>query len=929
MNVEIIDIANFATKDDKIYFYIISQLFNATPLDEILPYWEATEKDVIKAMAIMESVLRVHMIRNSLVTNHNMAKIYRGEKDKIHPSEFFTAIQDLAQAYISPMWSEYFRSLYNVKAFFEGEIDTLASTKSDPKIEERTREMRNFYKHINLNVKYFVTFPNVLMFAYFAKVFKYSEDIYLWWIDAFLTIDADIILQEYLKGKLPPLFLFTNYEDDNVGIDSVEVMYSVYFAIQQNLFELYGVDPLDWLKRFVDSYLLPKKEVLRKWSKELRKHHEGKSSYEKFIDVCEKVSQFRAGETLREKSLTTTSPRGIFEHTFHGRMGQITKEKSDLEKVLGINDHYDGALAEALEVIRSDIDPRLNSILLLRGIFKKVFVQAVSREGTVVTQSQVIAKIDDEIKAITDLRDEIFDLSVDIEEKLSNCLLSLDREEHLRQSEVLRMEHDYLEQIYIALAALNELPHDGKTVAELSSQFSDDRLFQSEFYADMPKDVDLLTSVREVLMRKSHMNIAFAMINGYEENTPTPLIAKDNTGRYFYRLRGHDTALRFIHYVKYGFNGAKVSLQSDQIEIKYPTTYKELFTEFINWRTGKKNWIRKVDFLPSKELSYEENLRGFRTSALIYILNEDGSSLGAYAWSDYYGYFYSGTTRAARRIMQSKVAVYKMRYQMELDPIKRVNCDSECLEQKHLTMKEESKSLLDYSKRLIENTNINGITDFDEVVLEHYDSDSFYSAFHSGPTYMFTEYNGMGHHVFTALADDIYTFMTAYHLGKYSTYRGIRPGAEAEANGKPPASSMGPGEDEINEIFHSRINYWREAEKYYQTLERQDRELLIPIDPDVLAYINSSVTWRIKTEMRMIDAFENAIKEYAVESMDDAQPFYFSQSIGHRGHDIILREKVRSGYHTILRGFNDKTHSIFLPEEFKGNFKWETTADDR
>ncbi len=930
LNIKTVDLAKLETKDEQIYYYVASLLYQNTSFEEVLPYWESTSKDGKRMIEILDSMMRVHLIHNTLITNVSMSNIYRSEQsEKLHPSEFMHQIRGLSDGKITPLWMEYWRSVNNIRSFFEGEIDgRLSGVTGDKEIAAATAGMRDFFDYLPLNVKYLVTYPNLLMFAYYAKVLNYKEKIYIPFFRDSIEINADIILQEYLKGTLSPIFRFTNYEGDNDGIDQVEVMYSIYFAMQLNLFELYGVDPLDWFKRFVDSYLLPKKEVLRDWSKKLRGNlgrsgpnkEKSVTLYTSTMEECKQVKNFREGRTYRP-ILTKISPKQAFRWTFRGRLSQRSSNLAKLSEVLGGNANYKSAVPEALEIIRSDVDPHLSAILLIKNIMSKVF-KGAKIKGKLTTFNDMLPLINDEVEAITSIRNEIIQSSNILDSTITDCLLTLDREEHLRQAELLQMELEFIRIVYIALDALNNLEHENKPILQLRNEYPDARIWSEPFFTELPDAGYLYSSINVLLNEKSHYTKAFTAISGYEKNFE-PLIGIDNRGSYFLSYYGYDVAIRFANYLKHGFNEMGVSLEADMIEVEYPTTYKEFYADFVNWRRGKDDWQRKIDFMPSSELSFEQNLKNFQTGAILYITNSDGSELGIYKWTSFYDWQFS-VSQQIRRLIQSRVAAHRLKFESEIDPKKRALCDDACIAKEKNQMRIQSKSILDLSKRAIKHVSINGMTDFDLKLLEHYDDNTFYGL-RKGPTYLFSEYNASGVPIIIEMADDAYTYMTAYHLGKYSEYRGIRPGAEKSSSDKPEDDST----NLTNLIFHQRMNYWSKAKTFYKTLERQERELLLDIDPEVLSYINFSVTWRIQTEIRLIEAFEDAIEDYEINHMAGAKPLWFRTSLDPYFSTSILRGKVRSDYHSKIRDFNDKTRGIFLPKEFVGDFNWETIEIER
>ena len=811
------------SQDQLLYFYVLRQAFANRPKDEVHSFWDISAKDPMQLMEYIEHFARVFMVNATAMTNLKMAEMFkRIDAGLVDPNQLLKHSIDEANAKVGPIWMEYYARVGQLKDFFEQNIEPQGGLDPESELGKRTREMRDFFDHLHRNVKFLVTYPNMIMLAYYAKKVGYSERIKLPYLRFPITLDGNLIMQELMEGKIPPLFLFTNYEGDGEALDRLEVMYAMYFAVKSDLLTLYNVDPVDWFEKISAAYIQEDQVILQDWSDRMTARTKPNSPFGELAKICTALEKAKSG-TLSEahRIINPLAVKNINSNVLYGRLGMYAREPLlSTIKAVSPAGNYDEMIAEGLEIIRSDIDPKLRNIMLIRSVYARTDVDQVRR-------GKVLAKMDNLLSRIEHLRRGVLARSMLYENTVGKCVLDLSEEEWRRRGEMFNMELEFQGLVFTALAALNDLVDRRLDSTEALRASTDHPIWKLSFFDALDPKLRLYESVRKLFKARGGFRQAFKEIVKYEQDYDhlggIREIENRHSGNfhYFYRFRYLDMYPRLATYVTEGFNGVEVSLKMDKVEANYPETLKDFREQVAGWQMSYMDLNKKFSYFGKDEmdLSFEERRDQFVTSVM-----QKFSS-----FTREWFFYIHGMAAVERRWMQTMVALQKLKYEIELDPLKQLDCDRDCIDDIRNQMAIDALELIYRDVDFLRQDNLNQIVD-DESILGWLGRISYRSWPKAGPYYLFARDNI--HQDYVALTDDTYTYLTSYHLGKWSKYRGYRPMAENIASNDHRHDEGGMGMMSEADLKY-RASPFERTKGIYLSLKKQKQRLQLHVDQSV------------------------------------------------------------------------------------------------
>ncbi|MGE0525775.1 MAG: hypothetical protein AB7P49_01850, partial [Bdellovibrionales bacterium] len=262
-HVKPIDIENLISTKSRdlaaILFY--ARIFDLRPQAQQKNLWQIAQINDLKALEYLESMLKVTFLDRILFTNGEMANFFLREyqHDGSNSSELLEDAQRFADQNLTPVWKDYLSRVNLLEKFFAEELEIRAKAQNNnTALVSGARQLRRLFTVFNPSIKYLVTYPNMIMLGYYASKLRLkteSETIF----QSTLEINKDLILHNLMEGHLMPMFIFTSYPPDAAAqttapIDSVQMLWSLYFAIVTDLPRLYGISAKDFLNVFFKGY---------------------------------------------------------------------------------------------------------------------------------------------------------------------------------------------------------------------------------------------------------------------------------------------------------------------------------------------------------------------------------------------------------------------------------------------------------------------------------------------------------------------------------------------------------------------------------------------------------------------------------------------------------------------------------------------------
>ena len=888
-------------QDQLIYFYITSRLFSLEPLESVMPLWKATAQSPEAFRAISENYVRMFFGHSAMATHLKMSQGLRGiGQSGLSQSQVLTKFIESGRADVSPLWEDFFRRVGRLRAFYEREVEQRHRQSQDKPLLAKIQSGVDFYTYLPKSVKYVVTYPNLLMFAYYAKKYDYRETFEGMFGGSSITLDANIVIEDMLGGKVPPLFVFTNDTDKFEPISRFEMTYALYYALRGGLIDLYEVDAADWYQRIGDAYLTRPRDRLRSWAKSLDDLKSQGRFYKDFEQVCAVASGASAGHFPDINFVTVESIRY---YTLEGRISDRSKPRmlEFLRLLQPGNPKSVDHLPEALELIRSDLNPRLRDLRLIRSLLA----------GSGASDS-LLKSLDQTLADADQLRAFVLSAVDSLDQLARNCIFDLARLEQKRQYELYSMEREFQRHVHLAVHALNTLPGaDTESVLELRAR-GDHPIWAEPFFSSLRPDLGLAEASRLLLDERSGLARAARVIRGYSEDlSQKGGIQRGRNGSYSYVFRRTDLFLRLLSYLETGYNQSKISFAADQPRVVYPETLGELRQKVDSFNTPHTADIRVAT---SGDISLVRSLEMFRFS-----LSREFREATADRW------FFNkyDSLRYLRRWLRTGASLYKLKSQMATDPMAAAQCDSACKADKREVMRSEAVRLANLNLKVFNYLNTPATDLEQQNALKFFSEPTFFSDFTQGPAGLFTNISG-GDYRYFALADETFSYVTSQHLGSKLALRSLRPQVDKEivdTESTRVEHPSGGSMDLTQDDFVHRPDYFGEAFTAFEsTLRKQTETLLFPIESEVLAGMNAYFTDFIATEMRLAETFiQVSQQEFSRVAVPPMQFHHYEESFA---HPYWISPSLLGAYLEEMRIFNSKTLNQYLPEELRAERRW-------
>lgn len=851
--------------------FFLSRLFDLRqPLRERY-LWNIAKLEPIKAMEMIEAFVRVTMIDRTLDTHKKMADFYRRyQRDGGAKSEMLYETMKFADVNLSPKWKDYVTRIQQIELFFAEEIERRHSNEKSGELSERILKMRNFFEQLNPSIKYMATYPNMIMFAYFAA--KANLNFYVTtFFGSKIEITKELVMHDLMEGKLAPMFLFTSFRSNesrrnSEGIDSVQVLWALYFAMAMDLPRLYDISADEFLGTFISTYKTRTDNHMRRLITYHEKLLAPNSEINQLLSICS------APQNAQNVFVNQFDMDRLKYLTFLGEFGQYSRPplKSAIDAHNPSKQFLPNSLDEAIEVLRSDVDPKLRRLFLIKSAYK------LARS----TDQAALAQIDSLMAESLGMRTRLLESSRLLIEQLPACMIQMRDIEQRRRRELLNMEIAYMTKVQSALSVMQSSANEQAAVVALKAD---------PFFAELDTTKPLIQSLNDLLAAKSGMENAFNSIAEYRSNYQLyGGFQKESSGRIYFHHRGSDLMVRLATFAMYGFNGTQIGDRIDRLKIVLPASMKEL--EIKTRGTFSRAEAVQLFASPSDRV-LRTALAHFRAHI---------------QWpADIHG-----ATPIFRSFIRESTALYKFNFLGDLDLENEINCVGPCEARKIQDARAGAETLILQSRSFLEKLRFN---EPDRALLRLFDAPSFYNfdnstSWSSGPRYLFVNDNIQQD--LNGMTDEAFIYLTSMSLGNEPKFRGLRPGAESEWVQKSDDNAKFFREDAIikaDELMR-RTNYFDRSQSYYLSLRDKQDLLIFPIPQDIDRQITLFHSLLIMSDLRLSELFVESVSQW---SRSNPLPVVqFTTLIDGRVISPITSSMVGS-YRAQIDQFHELTSGVF------------------
>lgn len=852
----------------------LSRLYDLRQPSREMYLWNLAKLEPLEAMKLIEAFVRVTMVDRALSTHKMMAQHYkRYEFDSGSGSDLFDETMKVAEQQVAPQWKDYISRLSRIEDFFKATYEDRFASNDETPVSKETKRIRTMFDELNPSIKYFVTYPNMLMFGYYAAKHKLNMafrdmagTIYL--------INDQLILFDLMEGKTPPLFVFTSFKAAESkrnfdGIDSVQMMWALNFTMVMDLPGIYGIPGDEFMDRFITTYksktdknlvdLINKQEELTKSSGDLRR----------LYDYC---SVEEGGPRIVDYTLEL---RNLSKLTFMGQLSEesISYLRPAVQAAANSNTKsLQSAFDEALETLRSDVDPKMRRLFLMRSAFQ----QARS------TDAATLAKIDQKMRDTLGYRNRLLSMTRDLIQKLPPCMLKMRNVEERRTREVVKMEIAFTKYVQDALNAFEGVSSEAVGLAKLKAS--------NAFFASLDTTKPADQALNDHFIRATGLDYAFSRIVDSEgEYRTNGGFQRKDDGSLTFIYRRNDLILRMAMYLDRGFDGQTISFPNFRPNISWPQDTR-VFTKNLGGSPSNLSVQAGVGSTVSERL-----LKTFGTYTTL--LQRP-----------------TATVVAFRHFLRLASALFKFDYLGNLDLSAVANCDQACKDQRKEEARQRSLALLDYSRSMLDAFNLNQedfyiLNSFKTFTYFNFTNESYNSK--RTPESLFADSNyaqdliGMG--------DEVFTYLTSIRLGHQPLFRELRP--TAEKTWFTPENDNG-GADGVatSDELMTRSDPYYMASKYYLSFVDKAKLLQFKIDPSIDRQIELFHTHQIRSDMEMAEIFTNAASEW--ESKNTIPLVQFATKMAPQRMKVLSTSLV-GNYREQMRRFNESTQFTFATPELQ------------
>lgn len=795
----------------------LSRVFNLRPVAPEKYLWKFSGLSDERALEIIESFVRVTLVDRTIVTHKRMAEgfkeiVARGRVNQ----ELLDDTMRFATENLTPMWRDYVSRIQKIEEFFNEQIERPHQAESGTDLGLKIQHVRNMFEELNPNIKIMATYPNLFMLGYYAAKMNLRMIVEGMGGVRF-EINKDLVMHDLMEGSMPPLFQFTAFrasegKRNEEKLDQVQVLWALHYAMAMDIPGIYGIKADDFLSTFVSAYKARSDKRLRDMIKRQDDLLREGTDLPRLLEYCQsaensvrripinlQLAQLRGAVVMGEvgeKSLTpllTASSMFSYEH-----------------KAIQL------AFDESIETIRSDVDPQLRRLYLIKAAMQ----EAKS------TDPKQLETIDVLIDETIELRNRVVESTRSLIDGLPDCMLKMHDFEETRRRELLNMEIAHLKYVQIALQTVSGRVNEAEGLQLLKDG--------GGFFKDLDTSLPAEKALNQLFEKATHFEFAFNQIKDYREDYHAKAgFRRRGSGQLYYSLRREDMLVRVALNMMNGFDGAVISGRFDDLRIVWPNSLKEFITVLGNPISGK---------------SYEAHFGALPGDAIL--------RTGLIVFRDSFSWLTdrSDSIKYYRAMLRMRTAMMKFDYIRDLK--------GEDGEAREIRFKAQTEDLLNLTVRMLNQLSLRA---GDPDLLGLFDAPAFYNIagansgnYIFGPQALFVKSSTTGE--LLGLADEGFLYVTSVRLGFTPYFRHLRDLDSSIWEYVPPEGNRGTVVS--SEQLITRTNYIDRSRSYYKSLRDQDRLLLFSMPEDIKKQINDFQFYMIHADLKMSEDFVKNAEEW-------------------------------------------------------------------
>lgn len=823
-----------------------------------------------QSVDMIDSIVRVSLVDRMLRTHKMMAKVYRdslanGRAD----SDLIYDVIRLSDERLSAGWSDYVSRIEQIQFFFNEQIRDRYASERGTALAAKLARVNNLLNNFNPTIQYMVTYPNMLMLGYYAAKVNLSM-VFKTFFGSTVQINKNLTLHELFDAKMPPMFLFTKFKPgesdrERLPIDSVQMMWALNFAVAADLPKLYGIPAENFISTLFNTYNQWTNDAMRKVSERHRQALQPDGIVSRINEQCAaldrpqvplfetvvKLNRFQGG--VFKGTLSSTS----FDSTMNSAFSLVT-----------INADRSGSLVEAIETLRTDVDPRLRRMMLVRT----AFASAANPDQA------ALRSLDRQMSDVLGRRQLVLDTTRKILATVPPCLIRFRQTEDQRRLEFAAMEFEFLRQTALAYRTVRAAKSDANAF---------DQLARLPEFKNIDRALPIAAALNQLFATKLRFDqTVFIKTLGYRDDYfANAGFQRTREGRIVFNYRVQELYLRMAAYATGGFEGLSVSVKSDAMEISYPVNLREM-RNHTPAPGAREMQIASAD---------EERFRVTAMDMFKTTLNK---------WYE----SHTATTTFFQSVLMLKTILFKYDMLGELDLKQTVECTGRCAEEREADMRARLHEIFDFNLLALNTLNLKRA---ELPLLNSFQANSFYNVTRSdyqegeGPRVLFIQQNLNG--TYNGFADEVLSYMTSVMLGKQPSFLGVRKWAEEDWYR---ISNDNEGMRGVisSEELAKRYDYMVKAREYFHTLQSRGELLSFDLDPGIEKQIEVFHTMRIDADVKSVKMFSRELLNWG--ATHPLPPAFFTLRVGEVEIPLIS-QSLLSTYDMIMKKFHDETEHVF------------------
>jgi len=414
------------------YFFMFDRLYRGhLGKEEVSSIWQGSHKDQKALMDTLNFYIRVEFIKMIVLTNKYMLS-FLAQKDIPNDVLFQQVIQRSES--LTKQWGLMISQMDTVSSFVSQQLQLNGGKTTKEALNDSLLLIAN----VKRNAKFLSVYPNMMLLGYFMIDLKASLRFTTWW-GGDISVNPTEVMNNLLDGDIAsPWFV---YSVDSSPLSKTEIIYAYYYALNTGAFETFSTKKDDKDRASLDRISFFKKALEKTMT----------SDVDAFKSILEKLS-----DTVASSSNFASFMEACQSEAQNSQDYAVSMPLIDLQKYALFGSRSAGYLQSASEFYMSgpvskvsdenrSLERRLVQVKSMMQILKSnLQANQVSGADTQEQLKDVQSSIDD----IENLKKKFITDVVAHHRKISLCTNRLNWLERKRQSDLLKLEMQYLGNIW-------------------------------------------------------------------------------------------------------------------------------------------------------------------------------------------------------------------------------------------------------------------------------------------------------------------------------------------------------------------------------------------------------------------------------------------------------------------------------------------------